>query len=84
MLDKICAAKRHEGAKGESTYSSYLFFTSALDESEWSGSHHDRTLSPRKGPPVPIGLEAVWVLDPGWTQEEKSSASAGNRKLQIL
>jgi hypothetical protein len=40
-----------------------------------------RALSPRKGPPVPIGQEAGWAPVPVWTQrlEEKSFSSAGDR-----
>jgi hypothetical protein len=61
---------RHAGAKGERSYSSYLFFTSALDESDWSAL-------PRERAPVPIGQEAGWASEPVWTQAiGKSFASA--------
>jgi hypothetical protein len=73
-------ATRHGGAWGE-RYSSYSFFTSALDGGEWSASHPGRVLRPGKGPPVPIVQEAGWAPELVWTQriEEKSSASAGDR-----
>jgi hypothetical protein len=65
----------------ERRYSSYSFLTSALDGGEWSASRRDHALPPGKGPPVPIGQEAGWVLEPVWMQriQEKSSASVGDR-----
>jgi hypothetical protein len=64
-------------------YRSYSFTTSALDGSEWSASRPGRVLSPRKGPPVPIGYEAGWAPEPVWTQrlEEKSFALPGIEPL---
>jgi hypothetical protein len=61
--------------------SSYSFLTSALDGGEWSASRPGRALPPGKGPPVPIGQEAGWALEPVWTQglEENSSAPVGDR-----
>jgi hypothetical protein len=41
-------------ALGGRGYSSYSFFTSALDGGEWSASRSGRALAPGKGPPVPI------------------------------
>jgi hypothetical protein len=49
-------------------YSSYSFMTSALDGGEWSASRPGRALTLRKGPPVPIVLEAGWAREPIWTQ----------------
>jgi hypothetical protein len=68
-------------APREEEYSSYTFLTLALDESEWSASRPGRTLSPGKGPPVPVGKEAGWAPELVWMQrlEEKSFASAGDR-----
>jgi hypothetical protein len=62
-------------------YSSYSYFTSALDRGEWSALRPGRSLPPGKGPPVPIGQEAGWAPEPVWKQrlEEKSSASVGDR-----
>jgi hypothetical protein len=61
-------------AQGERRYSS-SFTTSELDGVEWSASRPGRALPPGKGPPVPIGQEAVWAPEPVWTQrlEEKVS-----------
>jgi hypothetical protein len=58
---------------GGERYSSYSFTTSALDGGEWSASRPGRTLTPGKGPPVPIVQEAGWASEPVWTQrlEEK-------------
>jgi hypothetical protein len=55
--------------------------TAALDECEWSPSRPGRALPSGKGPQVPIGQEAGWVLEPIWTQrlEEKSFAPARDR-----
>jgi len=39
--------------------------TSATDGNKWSESHTDR-FTPRKGFPVPTGLEAEWVPEPVW------------------
>jgi hypothetical protein len=49
-----------------------------------SGQHHtpDGLFPPGKGPPVPLGREAVWALELIWTQrllEEKSFASVRDR-----
>jgi hypothetical protein len=49
-------------------YSSYSFTTSTLDRDQWSASGPGHALSPEKGPPVPIGLEAGWAPQPVWTQ----------------
>jgi hypothetical protein len=70
----------HAGAKGERTYSSYSFLTSALDGVKWSASRPSRALPLEKGPPVPNGEEVGWASELVWTQklEEKSFASAGN------
>jgi len=61
-------------ALGGEVYSSYSFLTSALDVREWSASRSGRSLTPGKGPPVPILQEAGWAPEPVWTQrlEEKS------------
>jgi hypothetical protein len=60
---------------GERRYSSYSFSTSVLDGDEWSVSRTSRALAPgKKGPPVPIVLEAGWASEPVWTQRlEKKS-----------
>jgi hypothetical protein len=63
-----CPAIRHEGAWAERTYSSYSFSTSALDGGEWSASRPGHALPPGKEPPVPIGQEDGWALEPVWTQ----------------
>jgi hypothetical protein len=57
-----------------------IFTISALDGGEWSASRPGRALPPGKGPPVPIVQEAVWALEPVWTQrlEEKSFPPAGD------
>jgi hypothetical protein len=64
----------HKGACGERKYSSYSFWTSALDGGEWLASSPDRALASGKGPPVPIVQEAGWAPEPVWTQriEEKT------------
>jgi hypothetical protein len=61
----------------ERRYSSYSYLTSALDGDEWSASRPCHALPQGKRPPVPIGQEAGWALEPVWTQriDEKSSAS---------
>jgi hypothetical protein len=58
-------------------YSSYSFFTSALDVGEWSATLPGRALALGKGPLVPIVQEAGWASDAVWTQrlEEKYFAS---------
>jgi hypothetical protein len=53
---KSCSAARHAGAKGEGTYSSYSFLSSALDGGEWSASRPDRVKTHG-----PIGYEAGWA-----------------------
>jgi hypothetical protein len=60
--------------RGERSYSSYSFTTSALDEGEWSVSRPGRALPPGR-PPVPTGQEAGWAPQLVWTRriEEKSS-----------
>jgi hypothetical protein len=60
--------KSREGARGERSYSSYSFSTSALDEDKWSASRPGRALAPDKQPPVPILQEAGWAPEPVWTQ----------------
>jgi hypothetical protein len=45
-----CPATRHGGVWEDRRYSSYSFFTSALDESEWSASRPGPALPPGKGP----------------------------------
>jgi hypothetical protein len=48
---------------GEKKYSSYSFFTSALDEV--SGQRHvAAALYPEKRPSVAVGLEAGWTSEP--------------------
>jgi hypothetical protein len=47
---------------GERRYSSYSFFTSALDGGEWSASRPGRALAPGKELPVPSEQEAGWTL----------------------
>jgi hypothetical protein len=42
------------------------FFTSTLDEGEWSASRPG-SFTPGKSPPVPIGWEAGWAPEPVWT-----------------
>jgi hypothetical protein len=51
------------------------FTISALDASEWLASRPGRALPPGKAASIQIGQEAVWALEPVWTQklEEKSS-----------
>jgi hypothetical protein len=51
------------------------FTISALDASEWLAWRTGRVLPPGKAASIPIGQEAVWALQPVWTQklEEKSS-----------
>jgi hypothetical protein len=75
-----CPSTRHGGAWGERRYSSYSFWTLALDGGEWSASRHGRALPPGKGPPVPFVQEAGWAPEPVWTQglDEKSSVSVGD------
>jgi lambda repressor-like predicted transcriptional regulator len=51
----------------EGRYSSYSFSTSTLDRGEWSVSRPGRTLSPRRGPPVPTVQEAGWAPQLVWT-----------------
>jgi hypothetical protein len=51
----------------ESRYSS-SFWTSALDEGEWSASRPGHALDPGKGPPLPIVQEAGWTSESIWTQ----------------
>jgi hypothetical protein len=65
---------RHEGAWWERRYSSYSFYSLALDGGEWSASRLGRALAPGKGPPVPIVQETGWAPEPVWTQrlEDKS------------
>jgi hypothetical protein len=46
---------RHAGAKGERTYSSYSFLTSALGGGEWSAS--------RPGRALPLGKDSQYQLD---------------------
>jgi hypothetical protein len=64
--------------KGETKYSAYWCFTSAINGSEWSASRPGRALPPGKGPPIPIVQEAERASELVWTQrrEEKSFASA--------
>jgi hypothetical protein len=57
-----------QSALVERRYSSYSFSTSALDEGEWSASHHGHTLAPGKILPVSIVQEAGWAPEPVWTQ----------------
>jgi hypothetical protein len=57
-----------EGAWGERRYSSYSFWTSALDGGEWSASRPGRALASGKGPAVPIVQESGWAPEPVWTQ----------------
>jgi hypothetical protein len=66
---------RDAGDKGE-RYTSYSFFTTTLDGSEWSVSRPGRALLP-----VPIGHEAEWTSELVWTQrlEEKSFAFTGDQ-----
>jgi hypothetical protein len=45
---------RHAGDKGEKIYSSYSFFTSALDGGEWSASSPGRALTPGRDPCYPL------------------------------
>jgi hypothetical protein len=54
-------ATRHGDAWGERRYSSYSFFTSALDGGEWSASRPGRALPLGKGPPVPTVREVGWA-----------------------
>jgi hypothetical protein len=70
-----------EAHLGDRRYSSYSFFTSALEGGEWSASRPGRALPPGKEPPIPTVQEAGWAPEPVWTQrgEEKSSASVGDR-----
>jgi hypothetical protein len=52
---------------GGEEYSSYSFFTSALDGDEWSASRPGRALASGKGPSVPIVEEAGWAPEQVWT-----------------
>jgi hypothetical protein len=74
----------HGGRGG--IYSSYSYFTSALDGGECSVSCPSHTLPPGKEPPVPIGYKAGWAPEPVWTQglEEKSSAPVRDRIPIVL
>jgi hypothetical protein len=58
-----------------------IHLTSALDGGECQHHAPAALYPPGKGPPVPIGQEAVWAPEPVWTQrlEEKSSACVGDR-----
>jgi hypothetical protein len=47
-------------------YSCYSFFTSALDEGEWSASCSGCALCSRKGHPVPTGEKAGWAPEHVW------------------
>jgi hypothetical protein len=71
---KSCPTTCHEGAWGESRYSSYSFTTLALDGGEWSAARPSRTLAAGKGCPVPTVREAGWDPEPVWTHrlEDKS------------
>jgi hypothetical protein len=53
---------------GVRIYGSYSFLTSVLDGGDWSESRPDRALASGKGPPVPIGQEAGWAIEPAWTR----------------
>jgi len=46
--------------------------------------HATAALPPGKEPPVPIGYEAGWALEPVWTRwrREKFPAPASNRILE--
>jgi hypothetical protein len=61
--------------------------TPALDGGEWSASCPGRDLAPGKGPPppVPIGQETGWALEPVWTQrlEEKSTCICRGSNLGL-
>jgi hypothetical protein len=63
-----CPTTRQGGAWGERRYSYYSLSTSALDGGEWSASRPGRSLTPGKGPPVPIVQDAGWASEPVWTQ----------------
>jgi hypothetical protein len=53
------------------TYEGWMYrppFSGSGNYLEVSGQlHAPAALSPGKEPPVPIGLEAGWAPDPGWT-----------------
>jgi hypothetical protein len=57
-ISEGCFATHQAGAKGERSYSSYSFLTSAPEGGEWSASRPDRALPPGKEPPVPTVQEA--------------------------
>jgi hypothetical protein len=59
--------------RGERTYSSYSFTTSALDGVSGVSHASGRALPPGRGPPVHIGQEDGWAPEPIWTHriEEK-------------
>jgi hypothetical protein len=59
----------------ERKYSSYSFSISALDGSGWSASRPGRTLTPGKGPPVPIVQEAGWAPEQVWTEVRRKILS---------
>jgi hypothetical protein len=67
----------HAGAKGERRYSSYSFFTSAVDGAEQLASRPGRAL-PWEGLLVSTGKEDGWASELVWKQtlEEKFFASA--------
>jgi hypothetical protein len=61
-------------AKGERNYSSYSFFTSALDGDEWLASFRGRDLRPGKTPGNYWIGGCVWSPEPVWTQRLEASA----------
>jgi hypothetical protein len=73
-------ATHHGGTWWERRYSSYSFFSLALEEGEWSAHTPTVLYTPGKGQPIPTAEETVWVPKPVWMQkmEEKSSASVGD------
>jgi hypothetical protein len=79
MYKKVVPLRSIEAHLGERRYSSYYFFTSALEGGEWWASRPGRALPPEKKPPVPTIQGAGWAPEPVWKQrlEEKSSATVG-------
>jgi hypothetical protein len=71
LKSKAVPLHANGGAWGKRKYSSYSFFTTAIDRGEWSASCPCRALAPGKGPPVPMAQDAGWATKPFMTQESK-------------
>jgi hypothetical protein len=73
---KSCFTTRHGGAWGERRYSSYSFFTSALDGGEWSASRPGRAL-----PPGERTSGAHWTG--GWVGPSADVDTKNRRKILL-